>query len=345
MPIDFWNTYQFRLESWGTDYDSPINFNDEENTTVKSIDLTVESEKWKALQPDRFANLPKQIVFVDGRCRLDSRFLGQKDREILYGVFATLAVGAVRVDRNTQRATCLEPKIKRAIAIGGNLTPPITCIPCPLGSNTTLRYDLCLTSSENNPKAALFSIQKAMLEAEARLAEQFNGDRSIFVIRDGPLLYGSYKSPGLTMGYVKTMGKQYLTGDAAKLLWNLKLGERTPIFSIGKPKSFKSHWSWYLRSGEQNIIPKKLGYHDLHGIVRLDLYSEVPLEKAVEIANLSTILIPEYASHPVRDPRAPQNLTPVGGLEKELGRHMGDKKVVERRIRNFLINQSLLSNE
>ncbi|WP_052055499.1 hypothetical protein [Myxosarcina sp. GI1] len=263
--------------------------------------------------------------------------MGRKDNEVLYGAFATLAVGAVAVDRLACRATCVEPIVQRAIALCGDLTSPVTHIPCPFGSQATLTYDLCLNCTENSPQAALSSIQKAMLKAEARLAEKYNHP-DILVIRDGPLLYGSYKSPGLTLGYVKTMGRQYLTEDAASILWHLGLGERTPIFAVGKPEKFKSHWSWYLRSGEQNIVPKKLGYHDLHGIVRLDLYSEVPIEKAIEIANLSTVLIPQYASHPVRDPRAPQNLTPVSGLEKQLGRYMGDRKTIERRLRNFLID-------
>ena len=338
MPENFWSNYQIRLEPWATEYDSPIRLTDEEDKFIEPIDITVESKEWKVFQPATSANIPKKIVFVDGRRRLDSRFLGQKDKEILYGVFATVAVGAVLVERKAQRATCFKPTIKRAIAVGGNLRPPVTHVPCPFGSKATLTYDLCLTSCENSPEASFSSIQKAMLEAEARLAEEFNNNPDIFVIRDGPLLYGSYKSPGLTLGYIKTMGKQYLTGDAAQILWHLKLGERTPIFLIGKPESFKSHWSWYLRSGERNIVPKNLGYHNLHGIVRLDLYSEVPLEKAREIANLSTVLIPQYASHPIQDPRAPQNLTPVRGLEKELGRYMGDRKLIERRLRSFLIN-------
>ena len=339
MSENFWRNYQIRIEPWATEYDSPIGITDEENISDKPpIDITVESKDWKPRQPDPSAKIPEKIVFVDGRCRLDSRFLGQKDNEILYGVFATVAVGAVLVDRNAQRATAIETSVKRAIAVGGNLMPPVTRVPCPLGTKATLTYDLCLTSSENSPRASLSLIQKSMLKEEAKLAEKFNNNSDILVIRDGPLLYGLYKSPGLTMGYIKTMGKQYLNGDAAQILWHLNLGERTPIFFIGKPKQFKSHWSWYLRSGEQNIVPKNLGYHNLHGIVRMDLYGEVPLAKAIELANLSTVLIPQYASQPIRDPRAPQNLTPVGGLEKELGRHMGDRKVIERRLRNFLIN-------
>ncbi|MCA6589830.1 MAG: hypothetical protein IM522_11440 [Pseudanabaena sp. M109S1SP1A06QC] len=79
-----------------------------------------------------------------------------------------------------------------------------------------------------------------------------------------------------------------------------------------------------------------MGYHDLHGLVRIDLDGSVSLERAKEIADQSTYLIPQYASHPTRDPRAPQNLTPVGALEKELGRRMGSRELISRRLRDFL---------
>jgi len=40
----------------------------------------------------------------------------------------------------------------------------------------------------------------------------------------------------------------------------------------------------------------------------------------------------------VRDPRAPQNLIPIGGLEQWLGRHMGQAEVVRRRIAQALFS-------
>ena len=95
-----------------------------------------------------------------------------------------------------------------------------------------------------------------------------------------------------------------------------------------------------MRSGSNDLNYKRLGYHDLHGIIRIDLDAIVPLERAKAIADQSTYLIPQYASHPTRDPRAPQNLTPVGALEKELGRRMGNRELISRRLRNFLAESS-----
>jgi hypothetical protein len=182
-----------------------------------------------------------------------------------------------------------------------------------------------------------------MLKAEDRLAAELLAKApETLVIRDGQLRW--YGKPDVTLGYIKTMHKNYLPGDCAALLWKLEPGERTPIFSIGKKDDIRRRWSWYLRSGTSDICPKRLGYHELQGIVRLEFYSEaVSLDRAKEIADQSTYLIPHYASHPSRDPRAPQNLTPVGALERELGRRMGDRAVIERRLRSFFASLGVMS--
>ena len=40
-----------------------------------------------------------------------------------------------------------------------------------------------------------------------------------------------------------------------------------------------------------------------------------------------------YASEPYKDPRAPQNLYPIGGLERELRRRLGDAGLMFRALR------------
>ena len=54
------------------------------------------------------------------------------------------------------------------------------------------------------------------------------------------------------------------------------------------------------------------------GIVRLEVPTEVGLDRAVELADLATATMPHFASAIGRDPRAPQNLYPVGQLERVL---------------------------
>ncbi len=267
---------------------------------------------------------------------------GERDT-VYYGAFGTIAVGAVDVNRVTGTATYSHLTVRRILGFGGNQQAPLTRIPCPLGSTAELVYEPVEPTCDNTPQVRKSLIQNVMLKAEDRLAAELLAKApETLVIRDGQLRW--YGKPDVTLGYIKTMHKNYLPGDCAALLWKLEPGERTPIFSIGKKDDIRRRWSWYLRSGTSDICPKRLGYHELQGIVRLEFYSEaVSLDRAKEIADQSTYLIPHYASHPSRDPRAPQNLTPVGALERELGRRMGDRAVIERRLRSFFASLGVMS--
>lgn len=345
LESDFWSEYNIRLEPWNISYDAPVSINPEEIPTNDKVNTEVEftNGEWQPIRSAIAPELPNQILFIDGRLRLDAKFLGRRDDEILYGAFATIAVGAVLVDRRISRAKCVATEVRRIIALGGNLAAPVTVVPCPMSGRGDLKYDYCLTSSNNEPDTPSQLVQGAMLDEELRVANQISLDKELIqentlIVRDGPLLYRVYQTPYDTIGYVKTMGKAYLKGENAQVMRSLKVGERTPIFRISNTNG--SNLSWYLRSGSNDLNYKRLGYHDLHGIIRIDLDAIVPLERAKAIADQSTYLIPYYASHPTRDPRAPQNLTPVGALEKELGRRMGNRELISRRLRNFLAESS-----
>ena len=349
LAENFWSEYNIRLEPWSIGYDAPVSIIPEEIPNGDNIHTEVEvsNGEWQPIRAAIAPELPNQILFIDGRLRLDARFLGRSDDEILYGAFATIAVGAVLVDRTISRAKCIATEVKRIIALGGGLTAPPTVIPCPVSGRGDLKYDYCLTSSNNEPDTPSQIVQSAMLDEELRMANELSLNKELIkentlIVRDGPLLYRVYQTPYVTIGYVKTMGKAYLSGANAQILRSLKVGERTPIFRISKANH--SNLSWYLRSGSSDLNYKRLGYHELHGIIRIDLDGGIPIDRAQAIADQSTYLIPQYASHPTRDPRAPQNLTPVGALEKELGRRMGSRELISRRLQEFLVKSANYSN-
>ena len=339
MFNDFWRDKNFRLEPWGTDYEPPIDLSEELSASESDVDPTVETEDWGKRKLRVQPKLPNRLIFIDGRRRIDAALVGGDGNTVAYGAFGTIAVGAVVVDRAASTATCSKLTIRRILGFGGNQEAPLTRIPCPLGSKAELVYEPVKPNEKNNPQIRGLLVQSAMLAAEALLTdEQLACEPNTLVIRDGRL---PYNSPNFTLGYVKTMHKNYLSEKYAALLWELAPGERSPIFAI-KEKN-RPRWSWYLKSGDSQIYPNQLGYHALHGIVRLELSSEIPLETAQEIADQSTYLIPEYASHPYKDPRAPQNLTPVGALERELGRRMGDAALIKRRVQHFLASVGAIS--
>lgn len=339
MTLDFWQENNFRLEPWGNDYQPPIDI-EELPQSASEVDATVEEADWsKFCKHRQEPDLPQRLVFIDGRRRIDAALVGGSGNTVNYGVFGTIAVGAVVVDRTSHTATCENLTIRRVLGFGGNREAPKTHIPCPFGSGAELVYEPTKPYLENNPEIRKNLVQNAMLKAEATLAsQQYATQPDTLVIRDGRL---PYNSPTFTLGYVKTMHKNYLSEKHAALLWELKPGERSPIFLIKEQN--RPNWSWYLKSGNFQTNSQRFGYHDLHGVVRLELSNENPLETAVHIADQSTYLIPEYASHPYKDPRAPQNLTPVGGLERELGRHMGDANLIKRRLQHFLASVGVMS--
>jgi hypothetical protein len=50
--------------------------------------------------------------------------------------------------------------------------------------------------------------------------------------------------------------------------------------------------------------------------------------------------LPRYASRPQHDPRAPQNLLPVGGLERRLRHELGDAVFIRRAIEDHLAREA-----
>lgn len=330
----FWRSHNFRLEPWGNDYEPPIQISEELSLTESDVNPTVETDNWDCFESQAPRSLPHRLIFTDGRRRLDAALVGGNGNTIIYGVFGTIAVGAVVVNRTIPQANYLEIEreieLQRVVGFGGEQEAVSTHIPCPLGSKAKLFYKAITKKFENNPEVRRVIVQTAMLEAEEQLVGKLDvKDADTLVIRDGSL---RYESPVFALGYIKTMHKQYLPEKYAALLWQLLPGQRTPIFEIKDT----SLYSWYLKSGDFQHLPQQLGYHDLHGIVRLELSIKNGIDRAIQIADQTCHLIPYYASHPSRDPRAPQNLAPVSALERELGRRMGDATLIKRRLQNFL---------
>jgi len=69
------------------------------------------------------------------------------------------------------------------------------------------------------------------------------------------------------------------------------------------------------------------------GVVRLECSADLPLPEVTRLGDLTARLLPPLASVPHKDPRAPQNLVPIGGLERQLRRRLGDQHVLYRALR------------
>ena len=149
--------------------------------------------------------------------------------------------------------------------------------------------------------------------------EHPDADDLLFV--DGPLRGRTHLDR--TIGYIKTHHTTYLPPEQAAVVGTLGPGQRTPAFTMGT--SWRRN-SWYLRLPGSSGAPWS-------GVVRLECSADLPVPEVVRLANLSTVLLPPLASSPHKDPRAPQNLVPIGGLERELRRRLGDQQLLYRSLR------------
>jgi hypothetical protein len=90
-------------------------------------------------------------------------------------------------------------------------------------------------------------------------------------------------------------------------------------------------YSWYVR------LARLPGGHSWTGIVRCEASRHLPLVDVVSIADRTAALLPLVASEPHIDPRAPQNLVPIGALERQLRHRMGDSGLVYRALREAVM--------
>ena len=68
-------------------------------------------------------------------------------------------------------------------------------------------------------------------------------------------------------------------------------------------------------------------------MVRCEIAADAPIDEAIRLADTVAAVLPRFASEPHKDPRAPQNLYPIAGLERTLRRRLGDPNLMERAIR------------
>ena len=60
---------------------------------------------------------------------------------------------------------------------------------------------------------------------------------------------------------------------------------------------------------------------------------QLPPAAVTALADLTARVLPPLASTPHKDPRAPQNLVPIGGLERQLRHRLGDQRLLYRALR------------
>jgi hypothetical protein len=225
---------------------------------------------------------------------------------------ATIGAGVVQVEGT--RAQLVDARVVRGVFGHG---APLSAIDTSCG-----RYEPHDVAGDT-PEALVIALQDRMAtlehEAAAAIADLSSGDDTLIV--DGPLR-GRGHLPN-SVGYVKTQHTQYLAPPLDHVVTRLAVGQRTPLFEI---TGMLSRVSWYARLPGART-------HSLAGIVRCEIDANVSLDAARRLADQVTARLPRFASSPHKDSRAPQNLYPIAGLERELRRRLGDPWLTERALR------------
>jgi hypothetical protein len=302
------------VEEWAASYGSPY---------VVDPEAPIDEDRARpaeAAGPDLDARVPNappvdSLAFVDGVRRGDANLFlvdpgsGQTAR----GLVGALAVGAVLIE--PERAPeFAEPRIERWAIWGAGVTP----VELPSRGGWTWG---AVSTADPHPDAPLRELQRRMRRAERAYALALAKSGTLVVV-DGPLST-NHATPGL-LGFVKTHHVALLPPAVHARLPELEAGARTALFALGDRV-----YSAYLR-----LAPRDRHTSPWAGIVRLELPQTLGLEAAVRAADAAATTLPRFAGVPHRDPRAPQNLQPIGALERHLRHLLGDAGLAVRAVRD-----------
>ena len=313
-----------RMTPWspaqGPGSDAPLNAGGDDGPF--RIDISVEG-LWL---PHHLSGDRASIVqIVDGVQRVEAYAVSDTaSGAMVPGLFGSYAVGAVRCEPG--RATVLTD---------GDL---LRVVRCYLQAGTT-DEDLVLTVGQaelcfratavlhvSEPSELVRELTNRMLAAETRLVNRLSADCSALTLVDGPLRAGT--AGRRVAGYIKRTANWYLGTEERAIFDDLGVGDRTPLFRLSvEGQAKRDRFSWYVRIAD-------LGPH-LHphaSVMRLETWATVPVEQAARLADECARTLPQLAGSLIRDPRAPQNLTPVGGLEGWLRRLLGNRELLRRYI-------------
>lgn len=299
---------RFAVEPWSPDYASPF---DPDASPQATSDARVEAgverpaAAWEPIRPSAEPSR-RPVVFVDGVQRVDAWvYTADGDGVERPGICASYAAGIVRCD---------DRAVVEAVEVRRGLFSPAPGEPIRTRS---VVYEPRATAGSSGDDLR-HAVQQRMGELEAELARRVR-DAALVVV-DGPL-GGRQDVPG-AIGYVKTHHVRYLADEALGVVARIAPGERTPLFLL---TTSWSRYSWYLR------LPGA-GGHDWAGVARCEAAADLAPADAARLADAATATLQRFASQPHKDPRAPQNLHPIGGLERELRRRLGDGRLLYREL-------------
>ncbi|MGI8574543.1 MAG: hypothetical protein ACR2MA_04205 [Egibacteraceae bacterium] len=307
---------RWAVEAWAPEYGAPASELDLEQSDA-TVDAGVElaSEQWRPLRSDA---APAPVVqFVDGVRRIDATlWITGADGQPRPGIAASYAAGIVRCDG---AATVEDCQVRRTVF---SSAPELT--------DVTTRHGVWRATevASDGIDQAVLKLQEEMGALEQLMAVR--APAADLLVTDGPLR--KLVTAAHAIGAIKSHRRTYLPPELAGVVAALRPAERTPLFRTLKPWS---RYSWYLR------LPTSAGPpgHPWSGVIRAEASGELSLSRALELAELASATLPRFASASHKDPRAPQNLYPIAGLERRLRHQLGDARLALRALQEASARQ------
>src|SRR5262245_30205819 len=302
---------RFTVDPWDPAYGSSLDAAPQQSEARVVVDVEVGEQQWAPRTPPTGTAPPEAIVFVDGVRRLEARtWVEEGDGTAVAGIFASYAAGAVRCDG---RAEIVD------VVVGRGLYAPTGAI---ADVETRAGRFVARRTADSQPESLMYAVHEDMSETEVVVAERARGRGDELVMLDGPLRKRAHVPDAV--GIVKSHYVHYLPPALDRVVGELSPGTRTPVFRVDAQPF--SRYSWYVR------LPGPPG-GPWAGIVRCEATGALAVEAVAAVADRVTLTLPRFASTPHKDARAPQNLFPIAGLERELRRRLGDAQLIYRALR------------
>jgi hypothetical protein len=267
---------------------------------------------WRAIDAPTTVTPPDVVLLVDGVQRIDTRaWITDDEGETHLGLAASYAAGVVHCDLRRGVAELATARIERGLFTA--------CTTAPAMQAGSVRYP-ALRVGRGEPKDLQLGLQRHLRALEVAVSNAVRDTDDDLLVVDGPLQERAHLPRAL--GYVKSHHKTYLPPELSTVVVGLRSGQRCPVFLLG------TNWhryAWYLR------LPGPPG-SPWAGIVRAECSADLDPAAAIALANLSLATLPRFASAAYKDPRAPQNLVPIAGLERRLRAMLGDARLLHRAL-------------
>ena len=296
---------RYTVQPWSPEYGTPGG-TEGPDAPQTNVDVEIDAARWTPITVS--AAPATEVLFVDGVRRIDANlWIEESDGSPMLALAASYAAGAVFCNHT---ATIVGQEVRRGIFTAASSAAAI---------DTRHGRYLVHSTAGVTAEELWLGLQQRMGELEGEVAAAHH--HAPLIVVDGPLSHRRHV-PG-AVGYIKTQHVQYLPAPLRPILGRLGHGDRTPLFLT---TTSWSRFSWYLK------LPMP-GGGPMDGIVRAEVTADHDLPAARRLADLTAATLCRYASSSHKDPRAPQNLYPIGGLERRLHHLLGDRDLLYRSLR------------